>query len=250
MIRALPKHIVRLLVILGTLLLLAYAARAYLTDPSYYRFGYYRADAVPELAAGSPRYLGSAYCKDECHQERSSDWQVSPHQRVQCEVCHGPDPGHPDDKKILAPAREDTVRLCTTCHLAMPARPSAQPQIVLGEHPVPDGEIMPCIDCHDPHSPGPVMREEVVAVAADKTAIQAPAIASKCAKCHGAQGEGVKNFPALAGMSSSEFRSHIDTYRSGGGNSKIMTRFAESLSEQEIAELAAFYEKLKKAEKD
>jgi len=245
--RTLPKHIVRLLLILSALLLLAYAVRTYLTDPSYYRFGYYRADAVPELAAGSPRYLGSAYCKDECHQERSADWQVSPHQRVQCEVCHGVDAAHPDDKKILAPQPEDTIRLCTTCHLAMPARPKAQPQIVLGEHPVPDGEIMPCIECHDPHSPGPVVREAMAPATTAEGATAAPAVASKCAKCHGAQGEGSEKFPALAGMSASEFTARINAYRTGEADNKIMMRFAQSLSEEEVAALAAYYEKLPNA---
>jgi hypothetical protein len=34
-----PKHIVRLLLLLGSFLLVAYAAKVYLTGPSYYRYG-------------------------------------------------------------------------------------------------------------------------------------------------------------------------------------------------------------------
>jgi hypothetical protein len=54
MAQKIPKHIVRLTMLLGFFLLIAFAAKIYLTDPSYYRFGYYRADAVPQLAAGEP----------------------------------------------------------------------------------------------------------------------------------------------------------------------------------------------------
>jgi cytochrome c553 len=234
--------------LLGIFLLFAYAAKVYLTDDSYYRFGYYRADAVPELTEGDPLYLGSPYCLDQCHQERAADWRNGAHQPVQCEVCHGPDPAHPDDKITLIPA--DPIRLCSACHEAMPSRPAGQPQIVLGAHPFADGEIMPCIECHDPHAPGPVVREEKTdavdsrTAAPPETAAPAPPGASKCAKCHGKQGEGVKKSPALAGLESAYFTDKMQMYRSGAGDSKVMTRFAKALSDGEIAEMAEYYESL------
>jgi cytochrome c553 len=242
-----PKHIVRLLLLLGLFSLLAYAAKVYLTDPSYYRYGYFRADAVPELAAGTPIFKGSANCR-ECHEERNADWSVDVHKTVQCEVCHGTREECPDNERTRIPA--DTIKLCSTCHEAMPARPASQPQIVVAEHPVADGEIMQCIECHDPHTPGPVVREEVtpvteppVAVAAE-AAVAMPPGASKCAKCHGRQGEGVKKNPALAGMESAVFIDKMEMYRSGTGDSKAMIRFAKALSDEEIAVLAAYYESL------
>ena len=36
----------------------------------------------------------------------------------------------------------------------------------------------------------------------------------------------------------------MNLYRAGGGDSKVMIRFAKSLSDAEIAELAAYYESL------
>jgi hypothetical protein len=240
MSQKLPAHIVRLLLLLGLFLLFAYAAKLYLTDPSYYRFGYYRADAVPELTQGEIRHLGSPYCMNECHEDRKADWPLSAHKTVQCEVCHGTAPEHPDDGLSLAPA--DPIRLCTTCHESMPARPEQQPQIVLGEHPFDDGQVMPCTECHDPHAPGPVLREEPAEAAAQ--AVQAPEAAKKCAKCHGKLGEGVKNNPPLAGMDSAAFTASMEAYRAGEGDSKIMIRFAQALSEQELADLAAYYESL------
>jgi len=239
MAQKMPKHIFRLLLLLSFFLLLAFAAKVYLTDPSYYRYGYYRADAVPQLAAGTPVYRGSAYCL-ECHQDRSPDWPGGAHKTVQCEVCHGTAQECPVKQGTRIPA--DTIRLCSTCHEKMPARPARQPQIVLGEHPFADGETMPCIECHDPHAPGPVARE-VAAAPAVSPQVTAPAGASKCAKCHGKLGEGVKKNPPLAGLDSAVFIDRMQHYRSGG-DSKIMTRFAKALSDEEIAELAAFYENL------
>ncbi len=245
MTQRMPKHIVRLLLLLGFFLIFAFAAKIYLTDPSYYRYGYYRADAVPELADGPLHYLGSPYCQAECHEERNEDWPLGAHKTVQCEVCHGTTEECPVKEGTRIPA--DTIRLCLTCHEAMPARPAAQPQITLSEHPVADGESMRCIECHDPHSPGPVAREEVTTVVEPpiaSIAVAAPASAKKCAKCHGKQGEGVKNNPPLAGLGATVFIDMMNTYRSGGGDSKIMIRFAESLSDEETLELAVYYEGL------
>lgn len=239
-----PKHITRLLILLVAAGMGAYAAKVYLTDDSYYRFGYYRADAVPELAEGPLRYLGSATCLG-CHEERSSVWPVSAHKTVQCEVCHGVTEECPVKEGSRIP--EDTIRLCLTCHEKMPARPESHPQIVAEEHPFADGQTMPCLECHDPHAPGPVAREEVATTVEPPlptTAIPAPEGATKCAKCHGKLGEGVKNNPALAGLDAARFIEQMNLYRAGGGDSKVMTRFAKSLSDEEIAELAAYYESL------
>ena len=240
----LPKHIVRLLLLLICFSLLAFAAKAYLTDPSFYKFGHYRADSVPELAAGTAVFQGSAYCRT-CHEQRNADWLTGIHRAVQCEVCHGTTTECPVKEGTRIPA--DTIRLCLTCHEKMPARPAAQPQIVPGEHPFADGETMPCIECHDPHAPGPVAREEVttaVESAVAATDVAAPPGARKCAKCHGKQGEGVKKNPALAGKEATRFIEQMNLYRSGAGDSKIMTRFAQALGDEEIAELAEYYQSL------
>jgi cytochrome c553 len=244
MTQKLPKHIVRLLLLLGFFLVFAYTAKVYLTDESYYRYGYYRADSVPELAAPAPHYQGSASCL-ECHDERSEIWPAGAHKTVQCEVCHGVTGECPVKEGTRVP--DDVIRLCLTCHQKMPARPEQQPQIVLGEHPFDDGQVMPCSECHDPHAPGPVAREEVTTAVEPPlaaTAVAAPDSAKKCAKCHGKQGEGVKKNPPLAGMAAAEFTEKMQMYGSGEGDSKIMTRFAQALSEEEIAELAAYYESL------
>lgn len=242
-----PKHIINLLVLLGCFSILAIAAKFYLTDPSYYKYGIYRADAVSELAAGTPLYQGSAYCQT-CHPNRQADWLTGSHKTVQCEVCHGNAPEHPDDGRILAPT--DLIRLCTTCHLAMPARPDRQPQIVLGEHPFPGEETPPCNTCHNPHSPGdwgPVVTApdpETQESVQEDAATSAPATASRCAKCHGIQGQGSKRNPALAGLVATDFIERMNMYKSGERTHKMMTKYANTLSDEEIMELASYYENL------
>ena len=242
-----PKHIVRLLLLITMFVLLGFAAKVHFTDPSFYEYGDYRADAVPELAAGEPLFKGAAYCQT-CHTERLADWPIGAHSGVECEVCHGATPEHPDDGKTLIPA--DTIRLCMTCHEAMPARPARQPQIVLGEHPFPDEETPQCHSCHDPHIPGTGELDtqfpatEMQAVITNAAPASVPAAASKCAKCHGQQGEGLKKNPALAGSDPADFIEQMQMYKSGTREHKIMAKYAKSLSAEEITELASYYQSL------
>ncbi len=244
MTRKMPKHIFNLLILLGGFSILACAAKTWLTDPSFYEFGHYRGDAVPEIAAGTPLYQGSAYCRT-CHEERQTDWPVGSHRTVQCEVCHGTDREHPDDGKTLIPA--DTIRLCTNCHEKLPTRPTRQPQIVAAEHPFPDEEPEQCQSCHDPHSPGDVEADEgapgaqAQAAQTGGTTPGIPAGVKKCAKCHGKQGEGRKKNPAIAGLESAVFIERINMYKTGARENKKMAKYAKALSDEEIAELAEYY---------
>ncbi len=71
-----------------------------------------------------------------------------------------------------------------------------------------------------------------------------PEAVSKCAKCHGKQGQGRNKTPALAGMDAAVFIELMNNYKSGTGESKTMIKFASRLSDEEIVELARYYESL------
>jgi len=242
-----PKHIANLLLLLGCFFVLALAAKFYLTDPSFYKFGHYRADVVPELAAGEPVFRGSAYCQT-CHSEGFAAGSGNAHGSVQCEVCHGVDPEHPDNPETRVPI--DTIELCSVCHEAMPARPAAQPQIVLDEHPFPDKDTEQCHSCHDPHSPGDGETEESTGETGTQStiAVDIPAnlldIVPKCAKCHGQRGEGRKRNPAIAGLESRDFIDLMNMYVSGAREHKAMANIATALSTEEIEQLSAYYGRL------
>src|ERR1700693_2572894 len=63
--------------------------------------------------------------------------------------------------------------------------------------------------------------------------------ASACAGCHGANGEGVKPNPALAGKSEGEIVQALTEYKSGKRANPIMKTFATQLSDQDMANRAA-----------
>jgi len=249
-----PKHIVRLLSLLVGFLVIAYLGIVFLTDPSFYRFGHYRADAVPELAAGEPKFRGPAYCSG-CHVDRHAEWSNGAHAVVKCEICHGPAADHPASGPLPIPA--DPVRLCSTCHEAMPARPATHPQVVLGEHPYPHETPVVCSNCHNPHSPAIGSPASVVQPAEEAVApppdsdqpetkkplgsMGAPRAAAGCAGCHGAQGQGVGTMPALAGMAVADFIERLNQFKTGERPSPMMGALAAELSDAQIRELANYY---------
>src|SRR5512141_1467061 len=126
-----PKHILRLIMIIVAVLAVAAIAKPILTVDSFYRFGHYRANSVSEIAAQEPAYKTASYCLS-CHAPRVAQWSANSHKSVTREVCHGAAQGHPQNGKLPIP--KDTVKLCTLCHEEMPGRPHTQPQIVLAKH--------------------------------------------------------------------------------------------------------------------
>jgi len=248
-----PAHIVRLLLLLGVFLILAVAARNYVVDPSYYRFGDYRSDAVVEIAADPPQFRGASYCQG-CHVDRHAEWTAGVHRKVKCEVCHGPAREHPMTGPLPKP--DNTIKLCTVCHEAMPTRPAAQPQIVLAEHPVPHDGPIQCLTCHNPHSPklgGP--EEAVVDQAADtpvatETVVfvqispRLVVLTTPCTPCHGADGRNAAMSAALAGAERAVLDRKLQEYRSGALQHAVMNAVTKSLSDEDIADLAEHYANL------
>lgn len=67
-----------------------------------------------------------------------------------------------------------------------------------------------------------------------------------CADCHGADGKGDDETPALAGLDAAEISKQLHAYKSGERKDEddTMTMFAEDLSDQDIEDLAAYYASL------
>jgi cytochrome c553 len=250
-----PKHIFRLILLLGAFAILAYAAKEFLTVSSFYQYGHYRGDSVAEIASDKPKYQGKAYCQD-CHAEQFAAWSKGAHNRadagkiVRCETCHGPaggrdensfikhvstGPVHPENLKLAVPT--NTRQLCTLCHEKMPARPAQQPQIVVAEH---AGEQQ-CAVCHDPHSP-------LLNLVATKPMAQAGAAAAgeakaaNCVGCHGVQGVSVGlPGPTLAGQKAAYLLESFMAYKTGARDNPMMGTFAKAASDEDAANLAAYY---------
>jgi cytochrome c553 len=247
-----PAHIVRLLLLLTLFLILAVTARYYVLDPSYYQFGDYRGDAVVEMAAyPTPQFRGTAYCQ-ACHPGRHTEWTSGAHWNVKCEVCHGAAREHPATGPMPKP--EDTVKLCTVCHEAMPGRPVTHPQVVVAEHPVPHDGPIQCLTCHNPHSPRPGAQpepppEQVTVVPAEAPAPppmseHLVALTTPCTPCHGADGRSAAMSAALAGAEQSVLARKLEDYRSGAIEHAVMNAVTRSLSDEDIADLAEHYASL------
>ena len=69
--------------------------------------------------------------------------------------------------------------------------------------------------------------------------------AGVCAGCHGANGEGKKPYPALAGKPADQIEQALKDYKSGKRANGVMKSFASNLSESDMDNLAAYYSSLK-----
>jgi len=69
--------------------------------------------------------------------------------------------------------------------------------------------------------------------------------AAGCAGCHGANGQGVPPNPALAGKSADQLLQALQEYKSGKRTNAVMKALAAGLSDQDMANLAAYYASLK-----
>ena len=69
-----------------------------------------------------------------------------------------------------------------------------------------------------------------------------------CINCHGPAGKGVASYPKISGNEASYTESQLKTYRSGirkGPNSALMIMMAKPLTDEEIADLAAYLQDAK-----
>ena len=82
------------------------------------------------------------------------------------------------------------------------------------------------------------------AAAADVQAGKAKS--STCVMCHGANGEGKGSNPPIAGMPQDRFVQAMRDYKSGKRPNAVMKGYASKLSDEDNANLAAFYASLKK----
>jgi cytochrome c553 len=70
--------------------------------------------------------------------------------------------------------------------------------------------------------------------------------AAVCAGCHGASGQGVPPNPALVGKSEDDTLQAMKDYKSGKRANAVMKGITAGLSDQDMANLAAYYASLKK----
>ena len=89
----------------------------------------------------------------------------------------------------------------------------------------------------------PEMRNQASSISVGRGAT----LALNCTMCHGAQGMSRSDAPNLAGQYPEVIQKQMLDYKSGKRYSPIMTTLAQSLTDENIADLAAYYATLPKA---
>jgi len=146
-----PAQFTRLMTLAAAVVLVYFIARHFLVPASFGEYGWYRGDALAEIAtAPSPTYAGRAACA-ECHDDILEILNKGGHRSISCESCHGPSATHAGDP-TLSPAKIEDRSFCVRCHAANPSRPAGFPQVEPREH----AEGRTCVECHQPHEPAEV----------------------------------------------------------------------------------------------
>ena len=145
-----PPQIVRLVVltiaIVGTYL----TARLFLTPTSFGQYGWFRGEALNEIAGGHEVVFAGKKSCEECHSDVFKKILKAEHKGLSCEGCHGVSLAHtlnPDNTK-LNPAKME-MSACTRCHESNPSRPKWLKQIASRSH----YAGQKCTECHLPHQP-------------------------------------------------------------------------------------------------
>ena len=63
-------------------------------------------------------------------------------------------------------------------------------------------------------------------------------LAAECADCHGDDGKGDEDVPGIAGMDAAEHAKKLAAFK---GSDSDMADYVEELSEQDMADIAAYY---------
>jgi len=66
-----------------------------------------------------------------------------------------------------------------------------------------------------------------------------------CAGCHGAQGQGVGSYPSLNGLSEAQIVQNLKDFKSGKRDNAVMKGITAGLTDQDMANLAAYFASLK-----
>ena len=69
--------------------------------------------------------------------------------------------------------------------------------------------------------------------------------AAGCVGCHGGNGQGIPPNPALAGKSEDQLLQALQDFKSGKRSNAVMKALTAGLSDQDMANLAAYFASLK-----
>lgn len=81
------KHVFRIFLLLGVVIVAALIARIFAVPESFGTYGHYRAANLAEQAAREVRHGGDPAC-GKCHEQKAGEHEKGAHRPVPCEDCH------------------------------------------------------------------------------------------------------------------------------------------------------------------
>lgn len=144
-----PPQVVRLVLLTVGIVGSYMVAKFLLTPASFGQYGFYRGDALMEIASHPVSLAGQKACA-ECHSDEVELLAKFEHKTLSCEGCHGFGQAHVDNPDVKMEVLNYSH--CVKCHEANPSRPKWHKQINPKEHYPGDK----CTECHVPHAPSEV----------------------------------------------------------------------------------------------
>jgi hypothetical protein len=145
-----PPQVLRILLLAVGIVVIYSIARYFLTPASFGQYGWYRGEALAEMASHEPLFGGKEACQ-ECHSDEYQKVAKHEHKTLSCEGCHGPGGAHAQNPDVKV-ERKPEFGQCVRCHEANVSRPKWHKQIVSKSH-YPGSK---CTECHVPHAPSEV----------------------------------------------------------------------------------------------
>jgi len=144
-----PLYFVIGVVILVLLVRTFYVPRDFGVFERGYMYGWHRKGNEGDWKNFKVKYQGKEYCKD-CHSDKYTKINKTPHKIIECENCHGPAIDHPSDPPKLT--IDKSRAHCLRCHYPLPYPTSGRAKI-RGIDPAVHNPDVECATCHNPHNP-------------------------------------------------------------------------------------------------
>lgn len=143
-----PPQVSRLILITLCIIAGYFTARHFLVPPSFGQYGWYRGDALKEIASRPISFAGKKSCL-ECHAAIGDAMSSSLHKKISCEACHKAGASHAEDPTENSMPKITNPKFCLRCHLESPSLPAKFPRVDAADH----YSDQVCMDCHLPHTP-------------------------------------------------------------------------------------------------
>lgn len=154
--RQLKNHVLRPLWVVVGMVALVLIVRHFYVPKDFgvydrgYMYSWHRGGNIDDWKKVTVKYQGAEYCKD-CHSDKYESLMTTPHAIIQCENCHGPAIGHPEDPPKLS--IDKSRGLCLRCHALLPYPSSGRANIRGFADPESHNPGVDCVSCHNPHKP-------------------------------------------------------------------------------------------------